>query len=87
MLIPQGLLEDLPTRTDEGLFSPKDLLTVLSPSLEHLSESEPILRPLFRAESRQILSFCNKNAQITAESWGFLRLVLLELCQVCGSGD
>ncbi len=78
LLIPQGLLAELPGRAGEALLNLKGLLTVFPPSLRRPFENEPVLRPCFCAESRQILPFSTKNVQIMAESRGFSRPILLD---------
>ncbi len=67
LLIPQGFLAKLLGRTDEGLLNLKGLLNVFLPSLKRWFENQLILRPLFCAESNQILSFSAKNVQKIAE--------------------
>jgi len=68
LLIPQGLLVRLLRRTDEGLLNLKGLLTMFPPRPTAYLKNEPILRPLFRAESYQIPPFSEKNMQIIAEN-------------------
>ena len=46
----------------------KDLLAVFPPRLKRSLENEPVLRPLFRAESRQIPPFSSENVQLIAEN-------------------
>jgi hypothetical protein len=71
--------------TGEGLLNLKDLLTVFPPRFNVLFENEPVLRPLFCAESHQILPFSAKNVQIMAQYRGLPRPILLERVTSCGS--
>ena len=78
LLIPKWLLAKLLRRAGEGLLNLKDLLTVFPPRLKGLFENEPVLRPLFCAESHQIAPFSSKNVQIMAGNDGFSRPILLK---------
>ncbi len=78
LLIRLWLLAKCRKRVGEGLLNLKDLLTVLQPSLGRSFENEPVLRRLFRAESRQIPPFSGENMQIMAENGGFLAPILVE---------
>ncbi len=71
LLVLKGLLAKLLRRSDEALLNLKGLLAVFPPSLKRFFDNEPVLRPLFCAESHQILPFSNKNVQIAAEKKGF----------------
>ena len=84
LLISQGLLAKWLERTGGGLLNLKRLLTVFPPSLNGLFENEPVLRPLFCAESHQILPFSAKTWQNMAENRGFSRPILLERVEPCG---
>ncbi len=71
LLIRKWLLARWLRSTDEGLLNLKDLLTALMPGLKGSPKNEPVSRPLFRVESRQIPPFSSKNVQIIAETGGF----------------
>ncbi|MGO9272781.1 MAG: hypothetical protein ACLQOO_21520 [Terriglobia bacterium] len=76
LLIRKWLLARWLRSTDEDLLNLKGLLTALVPGLKGSSKNEPVLRPLFRVESRQIPPFSSKNLQIRAENAGFSTPVL-----------
>ena len=82
LLIRQWLLARWLRRTGKGLLNLKDLLTVFPPLRKGSIEDVPVLKPPFRAESRQISPFSSRNVQIAAQNGGFSAAISWHACRI-----
>ncbi|HMD98005.1 MAG TPA: hypothetical protein VKM93_11845 [Terriglobia bacterium] len=71
LLIMRGLSANSLRKKREGLLNLKDLPTLFPPGLRGLFEDQPVLKPRFCAQSRQIQPFSGKNVAESGREPGF----------------